>query len=839
MSTAPQVSWSAAVHTRLLLSVGLGFVLVLVTAGVALVSQASIRPQVMTGLERSFQVRDLSLQLKLAFLRARQSDVALMSRIDQIELVELRRLVADHNSAMSEARARLDALNRVATDPDALDAIARLGPLLDAYDDAFHALLTASDLPSRRLQAAELADGATFERLAVEIDAITRRINDLTAANLRAARQRLEQIERATFLALAALSLIALAALTLTVVNLSRRVLRPLTELTSTAHQLAAGDLHATAPVHHADELGLLAQRLNAMASQIRELVATLEARVKERTTSLARVAETNARLLRDEQRHARRQQALFELSAALAEPLDELAIYRSLAEHLQDEGLDFRLVAVYSLNEHGDRVLQLCLGSHPGTPPARIAAGRGLSSIAVQQGRLNYTPDVSQMYDYIPAFATGSEVDVPLMAEGVVVAVLVVQSEQPHSFDEQDLAALQAAANQASNALTRAKLYESLQHAREAAEAASRAKSSFLANMSHELRTPLNAIIGYAELIEEDLSSLGEQGLGADVAKINNSGRHLLGLINDILDISKIEAGKMELHLETFSVDTLLDSVVTTVAPLVARGGNRLVVERGQRLGLIHTDQTRLRQVLINLLANAAKFTSEGVVILRAERLTADQFSFAISDTGIGIDPALHEQIFQAFSQADASTTRKYGGSGLGLAISRHFCRMMGGDIVLMSQPGQGSTFTVNLPAQAPAATPQPAEQPGQALRRTALIVEDDQTTRAMLRRVLEREGWAVSESTEGGSGLAEVAVIQPALIVLDLTLPDTDGFAFLEALRAMPARANTPTLVVTATDLSPTERTRLAGLASHVLHKGRYNQEDLLRVVRQLTRS
>jgi len=240
----------------------------------------------------------------------------------------------------------------------------------------------------------------------------------------------------------------------------------------------------------------------------------------------------------------------------------------------------------------------------------------------------------------------------------------------------------------------------EHLARARDEALSASRAKSDFLANMSHELRTPLNAIIGYADLLQEEAVDKGESG--DDLERIRKSGEHLLSLINDILDLSKIEAGKMELHCESFTPIDLIDDVLLTVQPLVDKNNNRLEVSVGTALGEMHTDRIKLRQVLINLLSNACKFTDNGIISLTAARIETagnEQLQFAIRDNGIGISPEQQASLFEQFRQVDSSTTRKYEGSGLGLALSRQFCRMMGGDIEVSSETGKGSTFTVMLP--------------------------------------------------------------------------------------------------------------------------------------------
>ena len=289
-----------------------------------------------------------------------------------------------------------------------------------------------------------------------------------------------------------------------------------------------------------------------------------------------------------------------------------------------------------------------------------------------------------------------------PLLSSSGPVGLLTVSHLGEHRFTDSEKQLLQTFADQAVIAIENARLFSELQAKTEELEVASRHKSEFLANMSHELRTPLNAIIGYAELLEEECADLGTEQYLPDLKKIQSAGKHLLTLIGGILDLAKVESGRMTMFLETFPVRELVDEVESIVRPMVEKNRNTFATACPADIGMMHADVVKTKQVLFNLLSNAAKFTEDGTIALAMQRVGSGAdgtISFAVSDSGIGLTDDQIGRLFEAFAQADVSTSRKYGGTGLGLALSRQFCLMMGGDITVTSEPGQGSTFTVTLP--------------------------------------------------------------------------------------------------------------------------------------------
>jgi signal transduction histidine kinase/CheY-like chemotaxis protein len=663
-----------------------------------------------------------------------------------------------------------------------------------------------------------------------------------------------------TFLIITGISLGIALFLTITRV---RRLTDPIRRLAEAAHRIAAGQRSVTVAIDSDDEVGRLAQAFNEMAASLEQNEAALQRKVVE-TTTLYEIGQ--------------------EITAQVAlEPTLHLIVERT-RDLLQAE------VSMLALRQaESDEFL---LQAYSGTVPQsfaglRIRPGEGLVGRVVVAGQALMVGDYLQEYRDSPFLEIMQEsgfrsaVAVPLKARGAMVGVLCVYSRAPERFRDEDRQLLSALADQAAIAIENAKLYQQVrQHAEELEarvrertqaleeanrqlESASRHKSEFLANMSHELRTPMNAIIGFTRLVmrrgKDILPTRDYDNLG----KILISADHLLTLINDILDLSKIEAGRMEVHSSSFALDPLIDVCLRTVEPLVRSERLQLAKDIESGLSSLFTDQAKLKQILVNLLSNAVKFTEEGTITVSAWQRHG-HVVITVSDTGIGVPADKLELIFEEFRQVDSSTTRRYSGTGLGLSISRHLARLLGGDISVQSTFGMGSTFTVSIPlgyqalrpAMAGTIAPSPAAPAAQPeAERVVLAIDDDPDVIYLLQENLAEAGYRVVGAGGSEEGLQKARALRPFAITLDILMPHKDGWQTLHELKADPATRNIPVIVLSIVDnkdlgyrlgafdylLKPFDRESILAALTHIPpHQGRLlvvdDDPQVVDLVRQL---
>ena len=748
------------------------------------------------------QVADSEFEKSIAWFRALQTSQVLASAVsDQLQQAA----TAEEISKLGVSRFRLQQqLNEIDRLTSAFDP--RLQPLIKEAIERLRGLVGGS-FSIFSLRERELTLTANAARLLAENTSLSQRLtttidnlvgeasDDISNANAEAA----SVVNFSTWVVVLAVILSLISSVMIVWLYVGRNLIHRLTALSDRMLALARGDLQSPLPHGGSDEIGQMAESLAVFRATAIQME---EANLREITVARQRLTE------------------------AIEAITDGLSLYDA----------DDRLIVCNSRYKELFPTQKHVVV--PGTPFETIARGpaeRGLIPEAV--GRVNEWIDERIKKHKHP---TGPHIQ--HRSDGSFIRI----SEQPTAgggvvATYTDITELKEREAQL------AALVTDLEMARDAAQEASRTKSSFLANMSHELRTPLNAIIGVTEMLQEDARDLKREDEIEPLDRVLRAARHLLALINDILDLSKIEAGKMDIVLERFPIRSLINDVAQTVEPISSKNGNKIVIDCPDAIGSMYADQIRVRQALLNLVSNASKFTANGIVTISAARAgkgAAERIEIAVADTGIGMNAEQVGKLFQEFSQADLSTTRKYGGTGLGLAISRRFCQMMGGDISVESELDRGSKFVITLPAHVGDAPEvmEPARAPDLPRPRlngrprqspVILVVDDDKTVREVVRRYLEREGFTVAEADGGREGLRLAREINPTAITLDITMPDLDGWTVLAAIKGDPELAAIPVVLLTILD----EKNRGFALgASEYLVKP-VDRDQLIRVLRQFS--
>ena len=691
---------------------------------------------------------DAEFEKSLAWFRALQSSQVAASTVS--DLLQ-RASTTDTDNGVRVAGFRLqqalNELEQLATDFDPrlralmVEAIAKLRPFAVGNDS----------VPALRLrEIALITDGTKLlsENAALSKSLTTKVASlavaaskDITDANTKA----LSVLRFSTWVLVIAVMLSLVSSTLIVWLYVGRNLIARLKELTDRTMALAAGDLRSPLPQGGADEIGRMAESLAVFRATAVEMEETNLKEIREARTRLTEAIETISEgfsLYSAEDKLIVCNTRYKELFASHADVLIPGTSFETILRTATERGL------------------------------IKDAEGRREAWIAERLARHHAASET-----HIQRRSDGRwiQVNERKTANGGVVAIYADITELKHHEAE-------------------------LAEARDAADAANQTKSTFLANMSHELRTPLNAIIGYSEILQEDAADKGDKAAIDDLQQIEGAGRHLLGLINNILDLSKIEAGKMDVFIEPIDIQAMVTEVLSIVRPLADKSENVVEVVCPADIGSFRSDQTKVKQCLLNLMSNANKFTDKGTLTLAVAHEGGSQVCFRVSDTGVGMTQEQLGRLFEAFSQADASTTKRFGGTGLGLAITKRFCTMLGGDVTVESTPGKGTTFIIRLPDQGVAATAVEAPAPAAAAdgRTTVLVVDDDPSVRGLLTKTLEKEGYRVVSAGNGVEALALAREHRPQAITLDVLMPQMDGWSALKEFKADATLRDIPVIMV-----------------------------------------
>ena len=597
-----------------------------------------------------------------------------------------------------------------------------------------------------------------------------------------------------------AISLLMAGLVSILVIYAASQFSRPIIDMTRAAEKISSGDLTVRTNVTSGDEIGTLGTAFNTMTTQLKDLVDTLESRVRERTQQLAVQNESL-------QLRTRQLQTVAEVARNIVSTREVDSLLNQVTRLVSDR-FGFYHVGIFLLDENGEYAILRAANSVGGQRMLerqhRLRVGQvGIVGHVTGTGEPRIATDVGEdaVYFNNPDLPeTRSEMALPLKLGGMIIGALDVQSKESNAFTEDDITLFTTLADQISVAIENANAYEISQQTVEEMKELDRVKSQFLANMSHELRTPLNSVIGFSRVILKGIDGPINETQEQDVTAIYNSGLHLLNMINQILDLSKIEAGKMELQIDDVDITEVVNNSVNSAAGLIKDKPIQVITKVAPNLPIVKGDEMRLNQVLTNLIGNAVKFTEKGSITVEAFEHINDakkaEIMVTVADTGIGIAPEDQGKLFQRFSQVDDSPTRRTGGTGLGLSIARSLVELHGGKIGLLnSEPDKGSTFFFTVPIHTEPETPVPQELPSG--ENIILSIDDDPQVITLYERFLKPYGYDVIALTNPELAVERATELQPFAITLDIMMPDKDGWQVLSDLKSNKETRDIPVMI------------------------------------------